>query len=282
MNENARAQQIVQQLDQLFETGRAREVGQFLCEKLEEALAADDTQTALTILNEQTGYYRSTGNGAAAAKSGRMALETAALCGLEGTMEYATMQLNLATALSEAGQLTEASPLYDAVLSAYQAHLPVDDMRLAGLHNNLALHCGRRGDGAQAIAHLQQALAIADACPQAKGEAAITRTNLAALFLRAKDMERAERCLAGAGAFFDAEGIEDPHRASYLAACAQAAYLRGDAARAAETYEQAAQGHARAYGKNAYYGMLCKNAAQAWDAAGQPERAARMRACAEA
>ena len=52
--------EILKELDNLFISGNMEKVEAFLFEKYNEAVATGDGGAALTILNEQIGYYRVT------------------------------------------------------------------------------------------------------------------------------------------------------------------------------------------------------------------------------
>lgn len=56
--EDMNVESMLKQLDELFDTGKIKEVEGFLKEKLGEAKAEADGGAMLTILNEQIGYYR--------------------------------------------------------------------------------------------------------------------------------------------------------------------------------------------------------------------------------
>jgi len=165
-------------LDKLFDLNKITEVETYLSDGLTEAIQQDDTAAVVFILNEMVGYYRVMCEYDKAVLFGTKALQILEGADEEGSIHYATTQLNLATALRAAGRHDEALAFYARVADSYETLLEPDAFEHASLYNNMSLALQELERWPEAMELQLKALDIAKRYPEKEYELAVTHTNL--------------------------------------------------------------------------------------------------------
>lgn len=277
-----------QGLGDVFSGGRPEQIRGYLQSSLAQAEAEDDRHAVVSILNELMGYYRNTSRYAEALEAAERALAEMRDLGYEDTVHYGTTLLNSATALRASGNTVEALEQFIAALAIYEANLPGDDYRLAGVYNNVSSIYEQTGQNGEALQSLQKALDILIKNEGMREEAAIVQTNLAMILFKMNheteaisELERAmELFKPGNGA--SCNGAKPgPHYAAALAGAAEAYFRMQKYAEAVKIYEDALAHIDAVFGKNRDYAITCENCALAHAMLGHEEKSAEYTARAE-
>lgn len=232
-------EEVLEQLDRLFETNRMEEVEGFLGGKLREAMEEDDTSSVITIINEMIGFFRDTGqDGKSVAYSGKV-ITLMENIGLAGTVPFATTLLNVANAYRAAGLLSDSLSYYKQVFSIYEEALDKDDFRFASLQNNLSLLYQETGEFDKAAESLRKALEIVKKYPEAQFELAVTYTNLGTSLLKQGCYEEAKEQLERAVSLFDSMKLKDSHYCAALSSMGEVWFHQAEYEKAAQCYEKA-------------------------------------------
>lgn len=214
--------EVIAECDRLFGSNSPEALGEHLRLWRKKAAEAGDRSAELTILNELIGHYRMGGNAAAGKAAVRDALQLLHELGQQQTAAGGTILLNAATLLHSTGDIADALELYEQALHCYKLVLPADDLRFAGLWNNMAaayLDLGKFSVAGeyycQALKILQQHNVIMDM--------AVTYVNLAQLYRKTGDMERSAAALADAVDCFNSPAaVRDGYYAHTCSKCAAA------------------------------------------------------------
>lgn len=156
---------------------------------LQEALAAGDSSTELTVRNELMGLYRKLGREKPAVDMAQSALARVEDLGISRQVGAATTCLNAATVYKAFGRAQEALALYERASEIYAQELDPADTRIAGLCNNMALALVDLGQFDRAEALYTKALAVLAQTKNNEPEMAITHLNLASLAEAKLDLE---------------------------------------------------------------------------------------------
>ena len=232
-------EEVLKQLDHLFETNRMEEVEDFLGGKLKEAMEEDDTSSVITIINEMIGFFRDTGQDEKSVVYSGKVISLMENLGLSGTVPYATTLLNVANAYRAAGLLSESLSYYKQVFAIYENNLEKEDFRFASLQNNLSLLYQEMGEFDKAVESLKNALEIVKKYPEAQFELAVTYTNLGTSLLKQKNYEEAREQLEKAIALFQTMKLKDSHYCAALASMGEIRFHEKEYEKAAGCYEDA-------------------------------------------
>lgn len=232
-------EEVLKQLDYLFETNRMGEVEDFLGSKLKEAMEEDDTSCVITIINEMIGFFRDTGQDEKSVAYSGKVISLMENLGLSGTVPYATTLLNVANAYRAAGLLSESLSYYEQVFAIYENNLEKEDFRFASLQNNLSLLYQEMGAFDKAVESLKKALEIVKKYPEAQFELAVTYTNLGTSLLKQKNDVEARAQLEQAIALFQTMKLKDSHYCAALASMGEILFREKEYERAAQCYETA-------------------------------------------
>ena len=175
-------QDLIRQLDGLYNAGQEQEAGAFLEHWRKEAQRIGDWRGELSLLSEMMGHYRRDRNeekGLAAVLDG---MELIRLHRMGRTVSGATVLLNAATTMKCFGKAEESLPVFRHVSRVYGDNLDPTDYRFGGLYNNMALSYEDVGDYRQAEQTFQMALRVIARCPNPDNELAVTWCNLAELY----------------------------------------------------------------------------------------------------
>ncbi|MBQ9429061.1 MAG: tetratricopeptide repeat protein [Clostridia bacterium] len=206
---------FLDRLDACFARGDLAAAGECLAFWENEARGYNDSCGLLSVLNEEIGYYRRTGEREKGLGAVSEALQLLQFKGLTDHISGATIFINAATTLKAFGKAEEGLPLYDTAAEIYKECGKTDSYEYAALLNNkaAALCELRRFDEGQAT--YEQAIAILEKEGKHDGEIAVSLVNLAHLYYDRDDT-----------AFADVEALLDraweminsprqPHDANY-------------------------------------------------------------------
>ena len=249
-------------LDSYFEERQIDKVEPFLNSSLEQAKSEEDYGAYISICNEMIGFYRSI----SAFEKAYIAAEDVLLLmeelNMENTEHFATTLLNAATAYRAAGDFATALRYYKQALQIYDGILQPQDYRYAGLYNNMSILFEKMNENDEAIAYATKALSIIETLPDSESEIATTMTNLALLYFKAEQAEKAKELLEKALSLFEQSGENtDAHYSGALAGVAEAWYRMKDYDKALEYYDKALQEVKIHFGENMSYAILCENCA---------------------
>lgn len=249
-------------LDSYFANQELDKVDPFLVSSLEQAKEEEDYGAYITICNEMIGFYRSI----SAFEKAYVAAEDVLLLmeelQMENTEHFATTLLNAATAYRAAGDYESALRYYRQALQIYNGILPPQDYRYAGLYNNMSILLEKMEKNEEAIGYANKALEIIETLEGGEMETATTLTNLALLYFKISQTEKAKELLEHALALFEKSGENtDAHYSGALAGVAEAWYRMQDYGKALIYYEKALEEVKKHFGENMSYAVLCENCA---------------------
>ena len=239
---------ILAEYDAMLAAGRRREAGEFLSEAADVAAREDDAVSEASLRGELTGYWRVFG---------------------EPEKSFASAER----------QTDEALALNPRVEEIYEHKIATDDDRFASLDKNMAQAVMRAGRAAEAYGYFERSLARLSPADDA-AEIATCRTNMAFCLLAQRKPDEAGECLKLAEEIY-ASLPDDPHAASALSCRGQLEYMRGEFSRAAEYFAKSAASVERFFGRTANYAAACRSCAKSFEAAGEPDEAAKYRALAD-
>ena len=257
-------------LDSYFAKQEIGQVDPFLVSSLEQAKTEEDYGAYISICNEMIGFYRSVSafeKAYAAAEDVLLLMEELQM---EHTEHFATTLLNAATAYRAAGDYETALRFYKQSLQIYDAILPPQDYRYAGLYNNMSILLEKMNENEEAIAYAKKALEIIETLKGGEMETATTLTNLALLYFKVSQAQKAKELLEKAMSLFGQSGENtDAHYSGALAGVAEAWYRMEDYEKALEYYEKALQEVKLHFGENMSYAILCENCAAVCERLGE-------------
>ena len=258
--------EFMKKLDELYQKKQFSDIESYLRNGINDALGRHDEGTALILLNELMGYYRSVSRHADCAEAAEKALALICSMGLEGTVNHGTTLLNAATGLRAAGENDRAEETYRKAQVILESQLPAEDYRLASLYNNMSLLYAAMGRLELAAEYARKALERIEQNPDAQAELAISLSNLGGMYTRLGQSERAHRCLERAVSLFEQlPGGDDPHYPVALCALAELHFHQGEPEKSAELFRRALGLIERAYGRNDDWQTTRRNLAAAED-----------------
>ena len=258
--------EFMKKLDELYQKKQISGIESYLNNGINDALGRHDEGTALILLNELMGYYRSVSRHADCAEAAEKALALICSMGLEGTVNHGTTLLNAATGLRAAGENDRAEEAYRKAKAILESQLPAEDYRLASLYNNMSLLYAAMGRLELAAEYARKALERIEQNPDAQAELAISLSNLGGMYTRLGQSERAHRCLERAVSLFEQlPGGDDPHYPAALCALAELHFHQGEPEKSAELFRRALGLIERTYGRNDDWQTTRRNLAAAED-----------------
>lgn len=258
--------EFMKKLDELYQKKQFSGIESYLNNGINDALGRHDEGTALVLLNELMGYYRSVSRHADCAKAAEKALALICSMGLEGTVNHGTTLLNAATGLRAAGENDRAEEAYRKAQAILESQLPAEDYRLASLYNNMSLLYAAMGRLELAAEYARKALERIEQNPDAQAELAISLSNLGGMYTRLGKADRARQCLERAVRLFEQlPGGDDPHYPAALCALAELHFHQGEPEKSAELFRRALGLIERAYGRNDDWQTTRRNLAAAED-----------------
>lgn len=255
-------EEFFKKLDGFFEKNEIDKVEPFLVSGLEEAKEAEDYGLYISVANEMIGFYRSISQFKKAFDISEDVLLLMEELNLDGTEHFATTLLNVATAYRAAGKQEEAYRYYRQALMIYEQVLSPQDARFAGLYNNMGILLENMGKNEEAAESLEKALAIIEKIEGADMERAVTLTNLALIYFKISQKEKAMKDLLLAVELFEQKGENtDAHYSAALAGLGEAAFRDGDYPASLSYYEKALSEMKKHFGETMSYSLLCDNCA---------------------
>lgn len=246
-------EKILKEYDAMFGRNSLEEIEQFLIKQMEEEKEAG---IRFTLLNEIIGFCRDTTQKEKALRYCDSLQELMKQMKIEGSMEHATANLNIANAYRAFDMADQAISLFEKVYESYQSRLTPDDFRYASLYNNWSLAYQEVADFEKAKELLLQALEIVDSYEEARIPQATTRTNLAAsLFQIGTEASYSEgmHYLSEALEIFEKDGGEDFHYGAALVAMGDAYSYKKEFDQAAQYYEKGMKETEKHVGKTENY-----------------------------
>lgn len=249
-------------LDSYFAKQEIEQVDPFLVSSLKQAKEEEDYGAYISICNEMIGFYRSVSAFEKAYTAAEDVLLLMEELQMEHTEHFATTLLNAATAYRAAGDYETALRFYKQSLQIYDGILPPQDYRYAGLYNNMSILLEKMNENEEAIAYAEKALEIIETLEGGEMETATTLTNLALLYFKVAQTQKAKELLEQALSLFGRSGENtDAHYSGALAGVAEAWYRMEDYEKALEYYEKALHEVKLHFGENMSYAILCENCA---------------------
>lgn len=264
----------------MFARGQAARIEEYLRASLAAAETECDRNAVISVLNELMVYCGNASRYAEALEASERALAEMRDQGYADTVHYGTTLLNSATVQHACGNEAEACAQFREALSIYEANLPEDDYRLAGVYNNASVIYGRAGLYAAALQALQRALNIMERHDAMKEQSAIVQTNLAMVLFKMNHEPEAISELENALELFRSGPDKSGERvkpgryyAAALAGVAEAYFRMRRFDEAVRVYEDAMKHLSAVFGKNRDYAVLCGNCALACESLGDVKRA---------
>lgn len=267
--------QFYETLDSYFARQEIDKVDPFLVSSLQQAKAEEDYAAYISISNEMIGFYRSV----SAFEKAYVAAEDVLLLmeelQLDHSEHFATTLLNAATAYRAAGDFAQALRYYRQAVQIYDGLIKPDDYRYAGLYNNMSILLEKMDENEEAIRYAGQALAIIEKIEGGEMETATTLTNLALLYFKVSQHEKAKELLERALSLFENSGEDhDAHYSGALAGIGEAYFHMQEFDKALEYYEKALDEVKRHFGENMSYVILCENCAAVCERLGDTQKQA--------
>lgn len=260
-------------LDSYFANQEIDKVDPFLVSSLAQAKEEEDYGAYISICNEMIGFYRSISSFEKAYVAAEDVLLLMEELQMENTEHFATTLLNAATAYRAAGDYEVALRYYRQALQIYNGILPPQDYRYAGLYNNMSILLEKIEENEEAISYANKALAIIENLEGGEMETATTLTNLALLYFKISQPEKAKELLERALSLFEKNGENtDAHYSGALAGVAEAWYRMQDYEKALTYYEKALDEVKVHFGENMSYAVLCENCAAVCEKLGNEEK----------
>lgn len=259
---------LLQKVDECYEQNKGTEAEQLMREGIRQAVAEQDDESLLQLLNELLGYYRETGQVEASYEIANQAIAQAKRMGLAGSLPYATTLLNVANAYRAGGRLEDSLNYYREVRKLYEKMLAADNMLVASLENNISLLYQEMADFRAAKECLLKALAIVEA-KEADFEVAVTYANLASTCMQLGESEEAYTYGKKAVAGFEALRVADAHYGAALSALGTYHYQKKEYDFARTLFQKAMDIMEKNLGRNEYYHRLQENVRACEEAMGQ-------------
>jgi tetratricopeptide (TPR) repeat protein len=250
---------FLNELNTMYQKG-PQELESFLCNGVEQARNEGDKGALLVIINELMGLYRVTGKFDECNACANEALGVSKELGIEGTVNYGTVLLNVATAYRVMKRYDEAEELYNQVKVIFDNSFTGADYRMATLYNNVSLLYGETGRFQEAKEQLYKALDMISTLQQSEVEIAITHINIGNLCFSLHEYDEGIANMRTAVDIFEKNGAcDDSHYASALSGLGEAYFYCDDFDESIACYEKALGEIERHYGHNDYYNVTLEN-----------------------
>ncbi|MBQ0042971.1 MAG: DUF4125 family protein [Lachnospiraceae bacterium] len=254
---NDKTKQILNEIDNLIKDSRLSEAEVYMNEVLVGALSNDEWDIALTVLNEQAGFYRDISAFDKAIDACKKSEDLLNDKGSGDSHAKAAAYINFANVYRASKHLDEAFLYFDR---AYELISVLDDPYLeSNYYNNLSLLYQEKNDYENSVACLKKALHIADEIMHDEIKTAISRTNLANSLVRLGKIQEAYTTLAPALEIYVGRTPSDFHYSAALAAYADIMALQGKIKDAVWFYEMAKSEIDLHMGHNVFYEMVSEN-----------------------
>lgn len=247
---------ILADYDAMFGKYELADIEEYLKQQLRQAEEEKENSIRVTLLNEIIGFCRDTSQQEKALAYCSELKGLADTMGIQGTVEYATVLLNIANAYRAFGRLTDASELYRQVLDIYDRHSDPPEYLYASLYNNWSHVFQQFGNYAKAKELLEKALKILISGNGHHIQQATTRVNLASALLHMGTDDaysEATSHLQEALDIFEKDGGRDFHYSAALVAMGDACSFRNDLKQAEVYYSKGLKEIEKHTGRNDNY-----------------------------
>lgn len=232
---------ILADYDAMFGKYDLSDIENYLKQQLQQAEKENESSARITLLNEIIGFCRDTSQREKALAYCSELKGLADALNMQGTVEYATVLLNIANAYRAFDRLSEASDMYMQVLDIYNRHADTPEYLYASLYNNWSHVYQELGNYIKAKELLEKALKILMNGSGLDIQQATTRVNIASALLNIGTEEayvEASAHLQQALSIFEKDGGRDFHYSAALVAMGDACSFRKDYQQAAEYYSK--------------------------------------------
>lgn len=272
---------ILSELDELFNLGETDRVEGFLDKCLKEACEEKDFSSALTIANEQIGYFRSIG----AYDKGLEAVEKAHrlidLLDIKDSKAEGTTLINMATLYRAAKNYDLSKQCYDRALEINN-NLGLDKAyETASLYNNKSLLHQECEEYDEAAKCLLDAIEIISNLDGNKIQEAVSYTNLGQVYIQAGNKDKAIACLDKSEEIFHATDDMDEHFAGLLNAKGYYYFLEKNYEMARKYLEDALYLVNATYGKTPTFYSINNTLTTVYKALGEKEYNSMLDICQE-
>lgn len=250
--------EIFKRIDELFDENRAKEAERFMIDCLKEAEEKSNASLCLQLLNELIGYYRQTSEADRLKDVIGKTLSLTERMDIQGSVPYGTTVLNVANAYRAMGDWEHSLQYYHITKEIYDRNLPENDMRMAGLYNNLSLLYQELQDYEKAEGCLIRALDIVKQ-QNAGFETAVTYANLANTCVLAGDYEKAGSYARTAIECFRERQLFDAHYCAALSALGMCHYQKKEFEEAEKLFAEGMEIIENSLGRNLQYERLKAN-----------------------
>lgn len=231
---------ILSELDKLFEDNRIDEVEPFLRGELKKALEKEMYDVAVSLLNEMMGFFRETSQWEKSYECIDAVLKLMDRMGLNGSVPYGISLVNCANAYRAGGQYEKSLDMYKKAEEIYKENFNDNDGQYAAFYNNLSLLYQEMGNFNRAKAALYKSLGIIDKQKDSELEQAVTRTNLASTLIQLNEFDEAESLLIEALDILEKNDIRDVHYCGALSSYGSLLYMQKRYNEAADFFIRAA------------------------------------------
>lgn len=249
---------ILETLDDLLNNYKLDEAEIYLEEQIKLALSDNRNDDAITLYNEQIGYFRDCGKFDNALDSCKKALELIKNCNYENTPFHATTLLNIANAYRACGRFEESFSAYETVKEIYDLNPETDAKLYASYYNNISLLYQETGNYEMACECQKKALEIVADTDDAQ-KIAISKTNLAISLIRLGKIDEAENLVKDAMKYFCGLSPSDFHYSAALSAMGDIEFYRSNYNSAVEYYEMALAETELHMGRNNFFDIISEN-----------------------
>ena len=208
-------------LDEIFSRGDLAAAGRLIEYWERDARSIGDENGLLYVLNEETGYFRRTGEKEKGLAAVEEALALAEKLGICETVSGATVIINCATTMKAFGEAEKALPLYEKARAVYESSLDGSDFLLAAFYNNFALALADVGRGKEAEEMFFLAIGTLKKCGGHEGEIAVSYVNLAQLYYSIGESEKVDAVLEKGWENLMSPAL--PHDGNYAFICSKCA-----------------------------------------------------------
>lgn len=250
---------FLSELDHIYKEAPEKLEG-FLKSGLEAARYCADPGSVLVILNELMGYYRVMSRFEDCERTIEEARRTADEMGIQGTVNYAVMLLNIGTAWRVMERYEEAEGCYEQAALILNREITEPDYRMATLYNNRSILYANTGRLAEAKGDLESAMKLIRTLEESETEVAITHVNLGNICFGMQEIDEGLEHMEAAVRIFEREeGRKDSHYSSALSGMGEAYFRMNRLEESAACYERALEEIRSNYGENEYYRVTQKN-----------------------
>ena len=192
--------ELIKQFDELYAKNDYSSAEMLISAALEQAVTAGDWRSQLSLVSEQLGLFRKTGEEEKANNAVNEAQRLIEEHSMGRTVSGATVLLNAATTMKCFGNAAGSLPLFEHVLTVYSENIDPYDYRFAGLYNNMALSYEDTGRFEKAETYFKMALGVLETLEDTDNDIAVTWCNLAELYYSQDcEDERVSECMENAG-----------------------------------------------------------------------------------